>query len=221
MILRRFFTLYGINPGIQFGDNAFKEEFISEVTKVITTYYPALSREAMELAIELNLTNHFGLEKKPDVYGDRITATFLTDVLSIYRSKKGMIIQKLERMLPAEENPPNIETTNRYIEEMLEEDYQDGLKTGVFNLRMPALYYDLLIRKGLIIETDDMVKNYGRRAREIFNQMKGIAKRKEAAPLDLKQLDITRTFLKKPVDISRIAKSEAVTDYLTNLKEAK
>lgn len=220
-VMRRFFTLYGINPGIQFADTTFKEEFLQEVTKLVVTYYPSISRAAMELAIELNLTNYFGLEKKPEVYGDRITATFLTEILNIYRSKKGPIIQRMERMLPAEEPEPDQEEIAQNIAQLLEEDRKAGQETGIYNLRLPELYYNHLLTTGAIEETDEMIERYMDRARQIRNSMRQQGKMKEASPLSLKDLDITRRFLSQTISLVAIAKAEAVTDYLTQTKQLK
>lgn len=218
-IMRRFFTLYGINPSIQFSDTTFKEEFITEVTNLIATYYPSMSRPAIELAIELNLTNHFGLDRKPEVYGDRITATFLTEVLNIYRNRKGAIIQKLDKMIPPEDPAPNPDEVRANIAQLMEEDRISAKETGIYNPRLPELYYNLLITTGKIKETDEMVAQYMDRARRIRASMHQQGKIKSASPLSLKELDTTRRFLNQPISLAGIAKTEAVIDYLTRINQ--
>lgn len=217
-VLRRFFTLYGINPSVQFADAEFKESFVNDVTSVITRYYPTLSRRAFELAIELNLTNYFNLEKKPEVYGDRVNANFLIEVLNIYMRKKGSVIQKLDKMVPEEQKVVDPEETYSQLMDMLREDIEAAAGGNVV-FRLPDMYYDALVAKGQIIETDEMMEHYKGRAIRIVNSMKEIAKRKENAPLSLKDLDITRQFLNKSNrSVVSVAKNEVLIDYIKNPK---
>lgn len=224
-VLRRFFTLYGINPGVQFSDTAFKEAFLRDVTQILLTYYPSISRASLELAIELNLINYFQLTDRPQVYGDRITASFLLEVLNIYRTKRGPIIQKLEKLIPTPEPEVDQEKVDAELLEMLREDIANS-KEGPIALRLPDLYYNLLFRKGLMSEEDKYINELKERATRILQSQHEFAKRKEAAPLDLKALDLTRQFLKgnRISYLERrtsIMKEEAVLDYIRTTKQLK
>lgn len=216
-VMRRFFTLYGINPAVQFSDTEFKNGFVSEMTGIITKHYPAITAEAFFLSIELNLTNWFGLIKAPQVYGDRITAEFLISVLNIYRSKKGSIIQKIEKMLPEPQPEVDQEKHDADLEEILRTDIRNRADNPEHAITpLTGILYDYLFRTGRIQETDDMLRKYYILAKEVAESFKSIGKMKECSPISIKELDITRRFLRTVTNIADIAKQLACEDYIND-----
>lgn len=217
-VLHQFFLLYGIDPGKQFADQNFKELFLAQVIKMIERYFPTISKHSIVLAIELNLINYFNLVKKPEVYGDRLTANFLMEILNAYKYHKGKIVQKCEKIIPKEEPVPDIEATKADLIEMMHEDFAK-LRAGNMNaLRFPTFYYDILVEQGEIVETEEYLQrllNYGK---DVVKSIKNVARMRQSAPLSIKELGYARNILNSNMSGQRvaIAKSQGVTEYALN-----
>lgn len=192
-ILRKFFTLYGINPSVQFSDPEFKQSYIQELRNLLKRYFPNISPEALQLAIELNMINYFKLPKTVPVFGDRVTADFFVQVLQIYRSHKGVAVSKVDKLLPKEPEPvPDRNILDKELREMLLEDRNRYLDTSEIKIRMPREYYFMLVRQKIVPE--DYYIEFMQEAHAMRKSHLNQARIRGNSPETLKELDMIRAF---------------------------
>lgn len=188
-VIKRFFVMYGIDPGKQFSDESFKNLFVNEVVKLLENYFPTISKKAFELAIELNMVNYFNHKEKPEVYGDRLTVNFLAEILNAWCINKGKVVMSLEKLLPEKKDEVDMLKVKQELRELMEEDFMN-IKT--MPLRLPELYYNLLVEEGEIIETDEFIKALRVKAIKQIDRMKNMKEMKLNGVLSIGELSNTR-----------------------------
>lgn len=215
-VLKRFFVMYGIDPGKQFSDDTFKNLFVNEVVKLLENYFPTISKKAFELAIELNLVNYFNLKEKPEVYGDRLTVNFLSEILNVWRHNKGKVVMMLEKLLPEKNNEIDLVKVKQDLRQLMEEDF---LNIKTMPLRLPESYYKLLVQDGEIIETDEFIKDLRAKAIKQIDRMKNMKLMKVNGVRNITELAHTRRMFSGTTRRS-IMMEIAVWEYAMNYKES-
>jgi hypothetical protein len=221
-VLRKFFTIYGINPSVQFNDPEFKRSYLQELKDLLIKYFATISPEALSLAIELNMINHFQLPKTVSVYGDRVTADFFVQVLQAYRTNKGKSLAKVEKYIPRVETPaPDPEDLENEISEMLKEDIAEFKYNGKLRLRMPRQYYMVLVKQGAIPE--DLKEQHMSEAKRVHKSISNQARIRSHSPESLKELDMLRAFSGSTekgaqFQIENIAMESAIINLITTNK---
>lgn len=217
-VIKRILVSYGINPSVAFTDEAFKKMYLEEVLRMVRIYHPSLSADAFGLAIELNIIDHWA--KKVELYGSNISVNFLMEVLKVYKLNKGKSVAACEKVLP-DTNPEKPMPTKMEVREMLLDDARkivNGDENAV--LRLPSIYYNLLVEAGELQETDENLKIWMYHGNQTLRSLRNMADKKVHSPQNLKELDTARR-MAADVNAKTYAQDFAVRWWIGNVMDTR
>ena len=212
-VIRRILVSYGINPSQAFSDEGFKKMYLGEVLRMVRIYHPSLSAQGFELAIELNIIDHWA--KKVELYGSNISVNFLMEVLKVYKNHKGKSVAACEKIMEASQQEKPASADPDELRDMLYAEASQIL-SGSGQLSLPTIYYRYLVDTGELQETDENLDRWMQAGKQLAASLKSVAEKKANAPLDLKQLGTARQMLRS-TSAKDLAMESAVMEWVHNI----